>query len=281
MSQYTIGFNYMSSKPLAKSPFHSHPSYEIYYFQGGRCNYLIGDRIHVLEPGDMFLMHGMTLHRPHIYPGEPYVRTIIHFEPSYVEGLIKHSLATDLMAPFRELRNHLLPHRGEARLEVEELLRRMAHFYHPNVPRTYDRFLVAFLDLLLLIHECCERPLEELRGLPTEKERHVQNIISFIQSNFPEDINLDVLEKELHLSKYYLTRIFKDVTGVTIFTYLFQRRINEAKVKFLMNSFSSVSEVGYEVGFKHPAHFSRVFKEQVGMTPEKFRQQMRTNHNES
>jgi AraC-like DNA-binding protein len=281
MSQYTIGFNYMSSGPLATSAFHSHPRYEIYYFQGGKCNYLIGDRIHVLQPGDMFLMHGMTLHRPHVYPGEPYIRTILHFEPSYVEELTKNSFSTDLMAPFRELRNHLLPLRGEVRLEVEELLRRMARFYLPNVPGKYDRFLIAFLELLMLIHECCERPLEELRDLPTEKERHVQNIISFIQQNYQEDLNLDILEKELHLSKYYLTRIFKEVTGVTIFTYLFQRRINEAKVKFLMDSFSSVSDVGYEVGFKHPAHFSRVFKEQVGMTPEKFRQQMRLDRNES
>ncbi|MCZ8514996.1 hypothetical protein O9H85_21755 [Paenibacillus filicis] len=37
------------------------------------------------------------------------------------------------------------------------------------------------------------------------------------------------------MSKYYLTGIFKEVTGITIFKYLFQRRINEAKVRFLMD----------------------------------------------
>lgn len=59
--------------------FHSHDQYEIYYFHEGKCNYLIGDRIYVLEPGDLILMDGMTLHCPKIEKGAKYVRSFIHF----------------------------------------------------------------------------------------------------------------------------------------------------------------------------------------------------------
>jgi AraC-like DNA-binding protein/mannose-6-phosphate isomerase-like protein (cupin superfamily) len=284
MSQFTIKYSYHASgiRSSTLRAFHSHPFYEIYYFHGGKCNYLIGDRIYVLQPGDMILMHGMTLHRPHVLPGEPYVRTTVHFEPAYIEGLVQNGFHTNVTEPFRELRNHLLPMRGALRDEVEYIYQRMDHFYNQRQhPPAYDRFQLAFLDLLMLIHECCRSPLEAQHDLPSDKERHVQNIVSFIEQHYQADVDLKLLEEELHLSKYYLTRIFKEVTGTTIFTYLFQRRINEAKVRFLIDSTASVSDIAYDVGFKHPAHFSRVFKAQVGMPPEKFRLSLRGNRNES
>lgn len=276
MRDMPIQFQYRNSAPLTRDmQFHTHSCYEIYYFHSGKCNYLIGDRIYVLQPGDLFLMHGMTLHRPNVALGEEYVRTIIHFEPSYFQNLRISGFAVDVMEPFRQLRNYRLPLRDELKAEAEQLLARIRSFQDGRDAVSSGRFRLAFLDLLFFIYGCCQEPLSEPEALlPTDKERHVQNVISFLEKNFQADVDLDLLEKELHLSKFYLTRIFKEVTGTTIFKYLFQRRINEAKVRFLMDKQVSVSEVCYEVGFKHPAHFSRVFKEQVGCPPEAFRKRM-------
>jgi len=46
--------------------------------------------------------------------------------------------------------------------------------------------------------------------------------------------------------------------------------IDVAKEKILDRR-KSVREVGYELGFKHPAHFSRVFKKHVGHSPNEYR----------
>jgi AraC-like DNA-binding protein len=128
-----------------------------------------------------------------------------------------------------------------------------------------------FLDLLFRIYGYCQKPLEVKPQFPSSKEHHVQGIITFIEANFQEDIHLEEIERSLHLSKFYLVKIFKEVTGITIFTYLYQRRINQAKVLFLLDKQKSVTEICYEIGFKHPAHFSRIFKQLVGCTPEKYR----------
>jgi YesN/AraC family two-component response regulator len=125
--------------------------------------------------------------------------------------------------------------------------------------------------MLYYIYQLCEKPLESQQDLSTDKEKHVQNVISFVEAHYIEDIHLQRLEEELHLSKYYLSKIFKEVTGATIFEYLYQLRINQAKILFLLHKEISVTEACYQVGFKHLAHFSRMFKRQVGDTPERYR----------
>ena len=85
--------------------FHAHPQYEIYYFHGGGCTYLIGGRMFELAPGDLIILHGMTLHAPIIDPRRPYVRTIVHFDPAFAAGLLRPPFQADALAPFRDFGN--------------------------------------------------------------------------------------------------------------------------------------------------------------------------------
>jgi len=270
-SAVPIQYKYRMSRPALQMEFHSHPTYEIYYFHEGRCNYLIGDKIFVLQPGDLILMNGMTLHCPNVDSKYPYVRTTLHFEPSHVRGLMQPFQSFDVLQPFRELGNHRLHLKGEEREEVEALLERLDRLRNYGDPISQNRFQLAFLDLLQVIYRLCQQPLEAGPEFPSEKERHVQEMIAFVERNYHEDLHLEQLENRFHLSKYYLAKIFKDVTGVTLFKYIYQRRINQAKIMFLLDKRLTVTDVCFQVGFKHLAHFSRTFKEQVGCTPEQYR----------
>lgn len=253
--------------------FHSHTYFEIYYFHGGKANYLIGDKIFVLSPGDLILMHGMTLHSPNVDNSIPYKRTIVHFDPAYIKLFSELPWSVDMLQPFYELKNHRIHVQGEKRLEVEALLARMCKHSSEEGKMAGDRLVVAFLDLLLLVSEMCQMT-DTPSGLPSDKERHAQKIIDFIEENYQEDIHLEQLEDKLHLNKYYLSKLFKEVTGATIFDYLYHRRINQAKIHFLLESNMTVTEVCYKVGFKHPSHFTRMFKSRVGCTPEQYRKQL-------
>ncbi|MCK9912405.1 helix-turn-helix transcriptional regulator, partial [Microbacteriaceae bacterium K1510] len=72
----------------------------------------------------------------------------------------------------------------------------------------------------------------------------------------------------------YLSRTFKEVTGVPLFDYIYRQRINQARIRFLLDPDASVTDVGYAVGFKHPAHFSRLFKRLMGVSPDRYRRGM-------
>lgn len=251
--------------------FHSHSHYEIYYFHGGSCTYLIGGRIWTLAPGDLILMHGMTLHSPKIDCRQPYDRTIVHFEPSFVSGMMRPPFTLNLLAPFQELGNTRLRLQGADKEHIEALLDTLCHLYQREDSLAYNRFLIVFLDLLHTIYELCADREPQIAEPAGVKEQNVQKIAAYIEANYMQDIHLDKLERELHLNRFYMTKIFKEVTGFTIFNFLYHRRINQAKILFLLDAGKTVTEACYETGFKHPSHFTRAFKAFAGMTPEAYK----------
>jgi AraC family transcriptional regulator, transcriptional activator of pobA len=74
----------------------------------------------------------------------------------------------------------------------------------------------------------------------------------------------------LNLSANYFGDLVKKETGKTAQEYIQSKVIDIAKEKIFDHS-KSVSQVGYELGFKYPQHFTRFFKQQVGITPNEYR----------
>lgn len=75
---------------------------------------------------------------------------------------------------------------------------------------------------------------------------------------------------QLNLSTNYFGDLVKKETGTTALEYIHLKIMDLAKAK-LMDSTFSVSEVSYQLGFKYPQHFTRFFKQKVGLTPMEWR----------
>lgn len=257
--------------------FHSHTFYEVYYFHEGKCNYLIGDQIYNLAPGDLILMYGMTLHCPKIDPAVPYIRSIIHFDPAILRPYMELPHAVPIMQPFERFKNYRLSLRGDDKEELERILLTMHRYQQRGDDVGAGRMLLAFVDLLHFVYDLCLQPLSEQRDFSSDKEKSVQDVMALLEDRYAdEELNMERLQRELHLSKSYLAKIFKEVTGVTIFEYVYRKRINEAKIQFLLHPSLAVTEVSFRLGFKHLAHFSRLFKQHVGLTPEQYKKQMKS-----
>ena len=75
---------------------------------------------------------------------------------------------------------------------------------------------------------------------------------------------------ELHLSAKYFGDLMKGETGKSAQEYIQDKVINLAKERVLDNS-KTISEITHEIGFKHPSHFARLFKQRVGQSPNEYR----------
>ncbi|HEY5968780.1 MAG TPA: helix-turn-helix transcriptional regulator [Chitinophagaceae bacterium] len=104
-------------------------------------------------------------------------------------------------------------------------------------------------------------------------ERFENLLNDYYQSDKPQTIGLPSVAysaNELNLSASYFGDLIKKETGKTAQEYIQSKLIDVAKEKIFDQS-KSVSEIAYELGFKYPQHFTRLFKQKVGYTPNEYR----------
>lgn len=81
------------------------------------------------------------------------------------------------------------------------------------------------------------------------------------------------MRSELNLSANYFGDMIKKETGKSPHEFIQLKLIDVAKER-MFDTNKSVSEVAYGLGFKYPQHFSRVFKQYVGVSPLEYRSSM-------
>ena len=90
----------------------------------------------------------------------------------------------------------------------------------------------------------------------------------YINNNFDNELNLDLLSHIRFTSKFHLLRLFKRYYGQTPMQYLIDRRLEKSKELLLKGQ--SVTETCFDIGFESPSSFSTLFKSKFGLTPTEF-----------
>lgn len=80
------------------------------------------------------------------------------------------------------------------------------------------------------------------------------------------------LEKLTNTNSRHLNMAFKISAGVTVYEYLREERMKEARA-LLQQTSLAVQDIAYEIGFTNSANFATAFKDRFGLTPREFRQQ--------
>ncbi|RYF66166.1 MAG: AraC family transcriptional regulator, partial [Cytophagaceae bacterium] len=96
---------------------------------------------------------------------------------------------------------------------------------------------------------------------------------TYFDSDKPQTLGLPSVSfcaEQLNLSASYFGELVKKETGQSAQDYIQAKVIEVAKEKVFDGS-KSISEVAYEMGFKYPQHFTRLFKQHVGQSPNEYR----------
>lgn len=97
----------------------------------------------------------------------------------------------------------------------------------------------------------------------------------YFESDKPQNIGLPSVQycaDQLHLSANYLGDLIKKETGKSAQEHIQLKLMDVAKER-IFDTAKSVSEIAYELGFKYPQHFSRLFKKRMGCSPNEYRAQ--------
>lgn len=102
--------------------------------------------------------------------------------------------------------------------------------------------------------------------------KQVIDAIDFIYSHITERITVDMLSDSVHISQAYFSRLFKKEIGISVSSYIRDRKIEYAK-KLLKFSEMEMADIAAYLSFSSQSHFIQQFRQQTGLTPKAFRDQ--------
>ena len=164
--------------------------------------------------------------------------------------------------------------------DKESILNAIFEQYPVNCTNTID-FDVRKLDEMIESFEVSdckdERLLVDIISLlekasPRDESKQyiIDRVQKYIQSNLMHDVSLSSIAEYMNVSKYYLSHLFKSVTGITITEFRNELRITAAK-NMLIHSQKSIEEIAEEMGFSTAAYFTEIFTRAEKIPPSKYR----------
>lgn len=130
---------------------------------------------------------------------------------------------------------------------------------------------LALAQLLLLIDSATVTVIEKGHSFVDDRTRIAESVSEYIFQHYHESFTIDDIAAALNLSKSYLSHVFKEITGNTIMSYLMGYRLSQARNLLMTERSHSIKGISQLCGFESDAHFSRYFKQNVGMTPSQYR----------
>lgn len=236
---------------------HLHGHIELVYMLEGKTSTIVDGIKATLSAGDVFIAFPNQIHQYQKIDNEKYL--IFIFSP---EGL------HDLNDIFQNYVPQSAIVKNAARNEkLLPLLQAAFDVYNTN--STYKEiiikgYLLAFFGELF--------PMMNLNPVKTSGMSSIKNILTYCSLNYKNELSLDILAKDLHISKCHISHLFNEKLHMSFNKYINGLRISEA-CKYLLKEENSVTEIAFLVGFSCPRTFNRVFFEQMGMTPREYKKQ--------
>lgn len=138
----------------------------------------------------------------------------------------------------------------------------------------YLRSIQSFSNSAQLESWFVEKLMEVAKSMTGVRKKRVSGIIQkatqYIDQHYNQEITLEDIAREVDISPYYLSKLFKEEMGENYIEYLTNQRVEHAKMS-LKNISLTIKEVGINVGYSDPNYFSRIFKKYVGVTPSEYR----------
>ncbi len=151
-------------------------------------------------------------------------------------------------------------------LELMKEIARIHNSFDSRDPCAVADYRYAALGIL---RRLCREHSSPRTGNPADfSSVYIKKAITYIRSNLTKKLSLDDIADHIGISKFYLSREFKKLTGNTVVSFINILRCSEAKR--LMEKGMSVSSAAYACGFENLSYFSRTFQRIIGVPPSSY-----------
>ncbi len=238
---------YLSNSILSA---HEHDTFHLVLVKNGMYEECFLKQKRILEKGDLIIHPGFQQHENKIFKNNTSVLNI--------------EVSSEWMNKFGFDNNYNIENRifqGAITKHLHDLLCIYANNFHCNY--------IEIESLLIDIFDNIKQQTIKLDGT----NRIISRVKSFLQeADVDTKYSLQDIGINLNIHPIYLSRLFKEKTGMTIGEYIRKIKLDKA-CKDLAYSKSTITEIALSSGFYDQSHFIRVFKQNFGTSPLKFRKQ--------
>ena len=255
--------------------------YELIYLEKGNMRLTINNTIYNCVPGDIILIRPKT---PHILQSNCECEVIqphIHFD--FFKDEYSEKIYVSFVKENKMTKNQKKWFRNDFLEEINLDLPPVMHF---NNPYTIREILYKIIDEFNLEHPYSEYFLqayfielfaEIFRNLHNKNNEinskhltELTNLVKYIHENIDTNLSLDDLVREVKLSKFYFSRLFKNVYNMSPHKYISITRLKRAK-ELIQFTDLQIQEIANKMNFESPQAFARWFKNLDGKSPNYYR----------
>ena len=242
---------------------HAHAdAVELILICSGSSEYLIHDKKTVIEAGDLLVYNASVVHDEVSGPDMEVGSYCVGVGGLHMPGLRENALISDE-------KGYVFP-TGRYFEDMKELFVMMFRNLAAGEPHA-ELFCTSLMHALLVSVLTVTEGVGETRENPAD-EPHIlgSRIKDYIDRHYMEPITLQSMGEALRISPYYLSHVFKQMSGYSPVQYLLRRRIGEAQT-LLITTELSVARIAEMVGYDSQSYFNLQFTKNVGMPPSRYR----------
>lgn len=240
---------------------HDHDFLEISICLEGEAVYEFRQRESLtIRAGNILLFNPGYAHGEHQHPGTFSHELHIGIRNISLEGLNRNCF------PIKDPLLDLGRYQHNVMEKAWELIRELSE--EQSEYQVLQKALV--MEMLVLILRGLNEQRNNIQPYLSKKEKHQQQIVNYtiyyLENHYDQEITLEKLAHDQFVSPTYLSRIFKEATGISPINYLISIRLKRAK-ELLQNDKLTIKEIATRVGYQDAYHFSKSFKKYFGAAP--------------
>jgi len=234
---------------------HVHEFHELYYMLEGKTIYYIDGKAYDVEKGDIVFVPKGTIHDTDYKKGRHSERLLLFINDKYFEGT-----GEQLRSKLQSMRVVHVP--ADYLEKVEGIFAKITEEDH-QFNEYKDVMLESYIKILLVLI-CRWHSDQDFKV--HEGNKIVREIADYINEHYGEDLSLSSISKIFSINEAYLSRKFKEVSGMGISKYITKTRIDMG-ARLLMETEMTVTSIAEQCGFNDSNYFAAVFKKMKGVTP--------------
>ena len=238
---------------------------ELVLIYSGSSNYLIHDRKHAVKAGDLLIYNAGVVHDE-----MSCADSNLGFYCIAVGGLRMPGLKKDAVTSEEQGYRFSTGEYFEEIRQLYEMMFRNLSSHEPDAERFCTYVMQALLSKVMTVVNIRTKGVFEEEIDRLEPDILGKRIKHYIDEHYMEAVSIESIGNALHMSPWYVSHVFKEMSGYSPIQYLLRRRIGEAQTLLISTDYS-ITEIAFKVGFDTQSYFNMQFTKNVGMPPMQFR----------